>query len=151
MMFGIGWEFTPADGATSDVADADYLDYGFWLKRTTDADGATTYNEVETFADSSIGASEPGQGALNVAGVQGTASYEGGAVGVYVKNVFDSAGEIDTATSGHFNADASLMAHFGGDRRCPSDLHNTVTGTIDNFVLQHGEENAWSVALKSEP
>ena len=44
----------------------------------------------------------------------GTASYEGGAVGVYVKNVFDSAGEIDTATSGHFNADASLTAHFGG-------------------------------------
>ena len=40
----------PLAGATSDVADADYLHYGFWLKNTTDADGATTYNEVETFA-----------------------------------------------------------------------------------------------------
>ena len=46
-----GWIFTPAEGATSDVADADYLHYGFWLMRTTDADGATTYNEVETFAE----------------------------------------------------------------------------------------------------
>ena len=33
---------------------ADHLHYGFWLKRTTDADGATTYNEVETFAGSSV-------------------------------------------------------------------------------------------------
>ena len=48
------WHFTPAEGATSDVADADYLHYGFWLKKTTDADGATTYNEVQTFAGSSI-------------------------------------------------------------------------------------------------
>ena len=31
------------------MADADYLHYGFWLKKTT-KDGATTYNEVETFA-----------------------------------------------------------------------------------------------------
>ena len=45
-----GWIFTPDPGATSDVADAEYLSYGFWLMRTTDADGATTYNEVETFA-----------------------------------------------------------------------------------------------------
>ena len=52
-----GWIFTPDAGATSDVADADYLHYGFWLMRTTDADGATTYNEVETFAGSSIAAS----------------------------------------------------------------------------------------------
>ena len=45
-----GWIFTPDAGATSDVADADYLHYGFWLMRTT-KDGATTYNEVETFAE----------------------------------------------------------------------------------------------------
>ena len=44
--------FTPDDGATVDVDDTDYLHYGFWLKKTTDADGAVTYNEVETFAGS---------------------------------------------------------------------------------------------------
>ena len=49
-----GWVFVPDKGATSDVDDADYLHYGFWLKRTTDKDGVLTYNEVETFAGSSV-------------------------------------------------------------------------------------------------
>ena len=142
-MVGGTWRFTPADGAMVDVADADYLHYGFWLMRTTDADGATTYNEVETFAGSSIAATS------SVADVEGSATYEGGAVGVYVKNVFDSEGAIDTATSGHFNADVALTAYFGGDE-VPVSKQDSLTGTIDNFVLSGGEENAWSVALKSD-
>ena len=139
-----GWIFTPDMGATSDVQDADYVHYGFWLKKTT-KDGATTYNEVETFAVSSVDASE------NVSAVKGTASYEGegGAVGVYVKNAFDSDGEIDTATSGHFKADASLMAYFGGDDVARSKDYS-VTGTIDNFQLSGGEQNKWSVDLKGD-
>ena len=44
------WVFIPSDGVTVDVADTDYLHYGFWLKRTTDADGMDTYDEVQTFA-----------------------------------------------------------------------------------------------------
>ena len=139
---GVGWIFTPAPGVTIDVADDDYLNYGFWLMRTT-KDGATTYNEVETFAGSSLDKSE------DLMSVEGTAEYEGGAVGVYVKNVFDLEGEIDTATSGHFVADASLKAYFGGNDVAES-MKNKVTGTIDQFVLQHGEENAWSVALKGD-
>ena len=83
--FGDDWEFTPADGATVDVDDADYLHYGFWLMRTTDADGATTYNEVQTFAGSSL--DEPSGSVENV---EGSATYEGGAVGVYVKDVYNS-------------------------------------------------------------
>ena len=136
-----GWVFTPDEGATSDVADADYLHYGFWLKRTTDEDGLT-YNEVETFADSSIDASD------NVSSVEGTATYDGGAVGVYVmKHAYDpGTGDLADATSGHFKADASLTANFGGGS-IPADDHNTITGTIDKFVLQHEEENEWSVAL----
>ena len=51
---GTGWIFTPNKGVTSDVPDADYLNYGFWLKKTTDEDGVLTYNEVETFAGSSL-------------------------------------------------------------------------------------------------
>ena len=137
-----GWVFTPDMGATSDVADDDYLHYGFWLVRTTDEDGVLTYDEVQTFAGSSIDPSG------NVSAVEGSATYEGGAVGVYVRNVFDSEGEIDTATSGHFNADASLTANFGEPTSLAEDLHNSVTGIIDNFVLQHGEENSWSVSLK---
>ena len=137
-----GWIFTPGMGAKSDVQDDDYVHYGFWLKKTT-KDGATTYNEVETFAGSEDGESG------SVVSVEGTASYEGGAVGVYVKNAFDPDGVIDTATAGHFKADASLMAYFGGDDVAVNKDY-TVTGTIDNFQLSGGEQNKWSVDLKGD-
>ena len=146
---GGGWEFTPADGATSDVADKDFLRYGFWLQKTTDEDGVLTYNEVETFAGSSLDV-------RGTAMVTGSATYEGGAVGVYVKNVFDSAGEIDTATSGHFKADASLTAIFGQVENAEMEgtiadsLLNTLTGDITNFALQHNEANTWAVNLQGD-
>ena len=66
---------------------------------------------------------------------------------MYVKNVQNSDGTIDSATSGHFSADASLKAYFGGNS-VAADMHDTVTGTIDNFALSGEEENAWSVNLK---
>ena len=138
-----GWIFTPAKRATSDVPDPDHMHYGFWLKKTTDEDRMTTYNEVETFAVSSVVPSG------TVSDVVGDASYDGGAVGVYVKNVYDSDGEVDTATSGHFNADASLTAYFGGGD-VAENKQNTVTGIIDNFKLSGGESNEWSVNLKSD-
>ena len=60
------------------------------------------------------------------------------------------------ATSGHFTADVSLMATFGQVPVSATDttgtiapnLLNTVSGTIDNFMLSGGEENEWSVALQ---
>ncbi len=134
------WVFTPDEGATSDQPDYDYLHYGFWLKKTT-KDGETTYNEVETFAGSSLAASSGSE--LDT--VSGSASYEGGATGVYVRNVNDAEGK-HSATSGHFTADASLMVYFSGTS-IAQDKHNTVTGTIDNFELSGGELNDWSVAL----
>ena len=140
---GNGWVFTPNKGATSDVADADYLHYGFWLKRTTDEDGVLTYNEVETFAGSKLDASTGG----DLDDVEGSATYNGGATGVYVKNVQNPDGTLASATSGHFSADASLKAYFGGTSVAEDD-QNSITGTINNFALSGEEENAWSVALK---
>ena len=139
---GEGWVFTPNKGVTSDVPDADFLNYGFWLKKTTDEDGVLTYNEVQTFAGSSLD-----EASNNVADVEGSATYNGGATGVYVKNVHKSDGTLDTATAGHFTADASLKAYFGGSS-VAVDNQNSITGTIDKFALSGGEENAWSVALK---
>ena len=138
-----GWIFTPAEGATSDVADADYLHYGFWLKRTTDADGATTYNEVETFAAAT---GFPATGTTGLDDVEGSATYEGGSVGVYVKNVLDDQGDIASATSGHFSADVELTADFGGGD-LPVNNQFTIGGKITDFVLSGGEENDWAVGL----
>ena len=87
------------------------MNFGFWLKTTTDEDGAVTYNEVETFADSSIIASMGN----DLDNVKGSATYDGDATGVYVKNVYNSVGAKTGATSGHFTADAELTAYSRSD------------------------------------
>ena len=140
-----GWVFTPNMGATTDQPDYEYLSYGFWLKNTTDSDGAVTYDEVETFA-MQVGL-EPSLANLSAIGaVTGSATYEGGAVGVYVKNVLDDQANIVSATSGHFKADVELTAKFGGGNVGVNNQF-AIGGTMDKFVLQHGEENDWAVSL----
>ena len=62
-----------------------------------------TYDEVETFAMAHGMADSSGS-------ITGSASYEGGATGVYVHNVSEGGGPIQSRTAGHFTADASLMA-----------------------------------------
>ena len=138
-----GWVFTPAAGATSDVPDDEYLSYGFWLQKTTDGDGVLTYDEVETFATAHGMEASPTSG---IETVTGSASYEGGAVGVYVKNVLDDQANIVSATSGHFKAAVELEASFGGGN---IGINNqfAIGGTITDFDLQHGEDNDWAVSL----
>ena len=141
------WVFIPDQGATSDQPDYNYLSYGFWLKKTT-KDGETTYDEVEAFAMGTYGTTTTGSAGGELNDVEGSATYEGGATGVYVHNVLSSGGgTVASRTSGLFTADASLTAYFSGGS-IPSDKHNTITGTINNFVLEHGEAQDWSVALK---
>ena len=136
------WIFIPADGAEVDVADTAFLHYGFWLKKSTDSDGVVTYNEVETFAGAT------GLGSRSTGTINGTASYRGGAMGVYVRHVYsEGGGKIASSAAGHFTADANLKANFGGND-VPVNIHNTITGTIDNFVLSGGEASDWSVDLE---
>ena len=144
-----GWVFIPAEGAMADVSDAEFLHYGFWLKKTTDSDGAVTYNEVQTFAGASTDLGDSG----SVSSVTGIATYSGGATGVYVMNKASTLGgggtEVSEASSGHFTADANLRAYFeGGDT--PANMADTLTGTIDNFMLSGMEMNDWSVTLQSD-
>ena len=144
-----GWIFTPDPRVTSDQPDYDHLHYGFWLEKTTDEDGVLKYDEVETFAGSSI----PVTGTVDA--VDGSAIYDGGSTGVYVKNVYTEGGSIESATSGHFTADVVLEATFGqvgvgDDATIAPNLLNTLTGTIDNFDLSGGEVNEWAVNLKGK-
>ena len=93
-----------------------------------------------------------------VTAVEGTATYAGSALGVYVHNVLDPAGEVASATGGSFTADAELTASFGqtmedattdaieAGQIAPIDT-NTISGTIDNFELAGGEQQNWSVEL----
>ena len=143
----VGWIFTPDPGAKVYVVDTEYASFGVWLKRTTDADGVLTYNMVDTFA---MGTPDSN----SVVDVTGTATYAGSALGVYVHNVLDPAGEIASATGGSFTADATLTATFGqipegeeGTDTIAPAHEDTITGTIDNFELAGGEEQNWSVEL----
>ena len=142
------WMFTPDEDETVDVADANYLTYGFWLQRTK-KDGAVTYDEVETFA-LVIGREEEGQhpetGDSDLAQVVGTATYKGGATGVYVKNVLDAQANIVSATSGQFSAAVTLDASFGGGNVAANNQF-TIGGTVTKFALEHGEDNDWAVSL----
>ena len=77
----------------------------------------------------------------------GSATYKGGAAGVYVHEVNPSGGSTpESATSGHFSADVSLMVYFGGPDVAETK-QNTVTGSITKFELSGDEENAWAVNL----
>ena len=137
-----GWVFIPDMGATSDQPDYDYYHYGFWLKRTT-ADGDVTYDEVETFAGSSVAASG------DVSSVEGAATYEGDAAGVYaMRRGYDSGtGRANDSVSGHFTAKARLTARFGGDTVAAAD-DDELEGTIDTFVLSGRQTPGWAVKLE---
>ncbi|MDE0332618.1 MAG: hypothetical protein OXL41_12180 [Nitrospinae bacterium] len=140
-----GWIFIPDAGVTIDVQDSVYFYYGFWVK-STEEEGATTYDAVQTFAGGSGIDLFPG---TEMANVLGTASYEGGAAGVFTKGVFTPEGTIDTSTSGTFTADVSLTAYFGGGDVAVNKQYS-VEGSVSNFALSGGEENAWSVNLKAD-
>ena len=141
------WIFTPEAGATIDVVDTTYLYWGYWLKQTADKDGAVTINEVETFAGATNDASTNAYG--TIASVTGVATYDGAAAGVYERKTGDMDGDTALAVSGAFTADASLSVVFADDT-LPVNQQGTLTGTIDNFMLDGEAHASWSVALEDD-
>ena len=148
-----GWVFIPGDNETVDVADATYLSYGFWLKRTMSAKDGTVYNEVETFA-MAHGINESTTDGIG--DVRGDATYEGGAAGVYVKNVTDNQGATLSSTSGQFEADVELNANFGGGNIGVNNQF-VISGEVKNFTLHptddggnsNAADNDWAVKLNA--
>ena len=129
------------------MPDYDYLHYGAWLKKTAQDDGSEEYNEVETFADSSLDVA-------TTLAINGSATYKGGAAGVYVRNVYEPSTtgeqELDYATSGHFTAAVDLTATFTGNSVAVDD-HNSVKGTINGFTLSGGEDaSGWGVNVDAD-
>ena len=145
-----GWIFTPVDGDDGriDVAATNYLTYGFWLKRTKDKDGVTTYDAVETFATAE---GHPETAGNDLQNITGTATYEGGAAGVYVKNVTDSQAATVTATAGQFEANVTLDASFGGGGVAANNQF-TIGGKVTAFTLHETggpsvKNDDWGVSL----
>jgi hypothetical protein len=131
------WTFTPSAGAMLQEKDESYLQFGWWYRKDKDGPthaggfygvgGTTTLTAVDT---------------TNTATLTGEATYTGKAVGKFaISDPLRPASD----DSGHFTADAELVADFKG---AGSDL----SGTIDNFRLNDGSADpGWSVELKKNP
>ena len=118
------WSFTPDPGAMITVPDQDWMAYGAWL--TTPDDTAGTHRIGVFF--NGMDPWTPAENALaadNAAGLRGSATYSGGATGIYV----------DGADSGLFTARAMLTATFDKDStgtNVDADDY-MISGRIDNF------------------
>ena len=139
------WTFTPEDAATAMVAavdmDEDYIDFGYWVQ-TTEAEGKTTYM-ANTFARGEDG------GYGSVSSVEGSATYKGGAAGLFTQREFASGSTGDLIGAGRFTANVDLTVNFSGGG-VPADDHNTAKGAITNFRHNGAPiDAAWRVSLDS--
>ena len=147
------WTFTPSNldiGVTGHmvqgvVNDADYLTFGYWVQKDEDEDETTI--GVSTFAS---GTPLTTTYLADWANLEGTADYEGKAVGKFVKKTLASDGMATISDGGTFTADANLKAYFGGSAISFNDSF-TVGGTIDDFRNDDGDmiDSNWSVKLKA--
>ena len=135
-----GWSFDPVDTATTSQPDSDYAYFGWWLSKT--AGGAP---EVDVFYGYT-GAGAVESTTFNALG--GKATYKGAAAGKYAMN----RGADQTATGGHWTADATLVANFEDPDQTTASARvsaaGSITGTIDNFMADGAAMN-WSVKLNS--
>ena len=120
VMLGSGdWIFVPTSGTTTVTnLDTDYLAGGIWVFIPDNAASAADY-VFGAFADGS----DPFDQA-DLVTLQGSATYEGGATGVYSEKT------VESTRIGYFEGDVELTANFGGG----SDL-GTISGSITNFVV----------------
>ena len=136
-----GWTFT-ADSKDAMVAgvstDADYIDFGYWVK--TDNSGDSVVYTVDAFFRGEALSGD-------VTNLEGSATYKGGAAGLYSKREFAAGGDGDLLSSGRFTADAELKAYFGGNTVAESD-EDSISGTIQNF-MDNGQmiDAGWLVKL----
>ena len=152
------WSFTPDPGAMITVPDQDWMAYGAWLTTPDDAPGehriGVFFNGFDSYAfeADTLTATEP-------AGLRGSATYSGGATGIYV----------DGADSGLFTARAMLTADFdkASDGAVDPAVDYMISGRIDNFRGTDGVylgddtqaspndptagENDWVVMLGADP
>ena len=133
---------TPATGTMVQgvTPDLDYMEFGYWLEKTTARDGTVSY-KVNLYEN----------GMREVTGIgsaEGTATYAGPATGVFMKKTVAPDGSPTSPfSSGQFTADAMLTASFGGGTVGTSH-QNTVTGTITNFMDSAGASIAdWKLTL----
>ena len=145
--FGNDATFTPRETDVDDLVvarivtdlNAEHLAFGYWL--TTTGSGTSLRHSIDTYAEGfGYGANNPIPAASNLVndatnGLLGSASYSGGAAGVYVYKKGELQSDNPDLYDGEFVADVALTAQFGDNRQgriAPADQWK-ITGTINGF------------------
>ena len=136
---GTGWEFESDDNVKlGETPDANYMYFGYWLKSPV-GDGTTDY-AFATFADGNADFLSDNRTLYDSDDL--TATYEGGAAGMYVSRELRLVGGLvdpySPGTYGRFTAKAELEANFGTHAALDVDgtsvtVTNTIHGTISEF------------------
>ena len=130
---GTNWIFTPTSTTQTQQTDTDYLSGGVWLVVPDNATSADDY-VFGAFVDGSDPFDQ-----TNLVTLQGSATYEGGATGVYSEKTAES------TSIGYFEGAVELTANFGGG----NDL-GTISGSITNFEVD-GEPDVGMLSLGTAP
>ncbi len=133
-----GWTFIPGKDAMVSNPDAEYLYFGWWIRK--DDKGMPTHAAVfrgDTLPDEN---SVDYSGAEETVATSGSATYKGKAIGKYAWRITAA----NTHEGGHFTADAALTAEFN------TAATGTIEGTINNFSTEAGSR-PWVVKLNEAP
>ena len=136
------WTFTPEKDVmiTGVLTDTDFLDFGFWVR--TDNSGDSVVYKVDGF----FGGKAPRLAAFGQ--INDTATYKGGAAGLYTKREFAVGNDGDVTAAGRFTATAEFTATFGTDDQVGTAFMDSIIGTISYFM--DGDQMidaAWVVEL----
>ena len=128
----------PQGGNLSDIIltatmagdDSKYVSFGYWL--TTTGSGTSLKHSIDTYAMGHGYAANNASitGSIDDDDFTGSATYTGGAAGVYVLKI-DPSAENPDLYDGEFVADVELKAQFDTPSRLEDEWK--ITGTIDNF------------------
>ncbi|MDE0391716.1 MAG: hypothetical protein OXI57_06555 [Rhodospirillales bacterium] len=134
--------FTPDAGETVLATDPDYMYFGYWLRESEDSGGDPTFEVAGLY-----GGAEPSD-INDVQILEGSATYEGAATGLYVRRWTDANNDVVRRRAGQFSADVMLEANFGGDT-VPAIDHYSISGTIGNFMAGgRALDPNWHLALR---
>ena len=140
------WVFQPDDkAATADVADEDYLYFGWWKNEPAEAEEEGTFDYgFRTFASGSQPFTAESDAMEDV---EGKATYSGAATGKYALEKGSRLAPEYEADA--FTARASLTANFGD-----GEAAGTIKGTITDFVNANPAGTSldnWEVTLNEIP
>lgn len=134
--------FTPDQDATVLASDPEYMYFGYWLRESEDRNGDPTF-EAAGLYDGHVRSS-----INDVQSLEGSATYEGSATGLYARRWTDAHNTVVRRRAGQFTADAVLTANFGGESVAAID-HYSISGTISNFMAgDQAIDPSWHVELQ---